>query len=147
MQDDFVDFLHQNGINEFEWSILQDQYSDTAQVLLGNYSDQAFDKVMQAVDFLEYRNSKVLRVIKCTANLMHVVGIDVPQSSSIDLLNVSCLSSISALDLSGFKSFRKNQVYERSREHHIFKLIESGYTVTDDRCFQLLNSMRQHYLN
>jgi len=147
LKTDFSDFLYQEGISNYEWKLLQDQYSSNAIALLERYSDLTFEKVIQEVKYLEGRKKKSLYSICCFEEHMEIIGIEIPSFSSVDLTDISSIESIHAMDLSAYRSFKKQIYYNVSREHHIFQLIESGFYVVDERSFNCLSLLRQSYEN
>ncbi|MBL4707662.1 MAG: hypothetical protein JKY48_04395 [Flavobacteriales bacterium] len=139
--------MYANGINRYEWKILQDQYSDYALKILGNYSDITFDKVMRSVEYLEKRTNHTLETIKCTASSMMTIGIQIPAYSNIDLLNADTATEFSNYELGTCKSYQKASNYFLSRESEIFRLIESGYKVANENTFNHLDHLRKIQLN
>lgn len=147
LQEDFSFFLYKEGVSNYEYKLLQDQYSTTALKLLGKYSDQMFDKLLQEVDFLEFRNNKQLRSFKFYPTHYTTIGIEVPASSSLDLTDIDTLWRVKAKELGGYRCFKKDSFYPQNREHEIFKYIEAGAYVVDGRIFQHLDLLRQSYEN
>lgn len=134
-------------MNLFEWRILQDQYSDYALKILGNYSDITFDKVMKSVEYLEKRTNRTLEIIKCTTSKMMTVGIKIPDYSNINLLQMNTAKDFSMYELGICKSYQKITGYLLDRENEIFSLIESGYKVVNKNIFNYLDDLRKAQLN
>ena len=135
------------GLNKFEWHILQDQYSEDALQLLAKYSDLTFEKVMNSINYLEKRTNKLLEYIKCEFNIFRIIGIKVPDNSNIDLLDSNSINAISNIDLGGYKSYSHSKEYDIDKSYEVFRLIESGYKVVDEKGFNQLNYLRKTYLN
>ncbi|MEQ8623995.1 MAG: DUF6495 family protein [Vicingaceae bacterium] len=144
---DFNDFLYSEGINTFEWSLLQDQYSDDALDLLRKYSDLIFDKLIKGVHYLEYRTKKQLLLYECRENDYTIIGIEIPEMSKINLTDIKSIEAVSKKDLHACKSFKLKFPYKNSREQEIFEFIEDGFYIVDEKAFKKINLFRQTYLN
>ena len=144
---DFNDFLYSEGINTYEWRILQDQYSDDAFDLLKKYSDLTFDKLIKEVQYLEYRSEKQLLLYECRENYYTIIGIEIPKNSSISLTDLKSIKSVSKKERHACKSFKLNTPYQQNREQEIFNFIEAGYYIVDEKAFKQINLFRQTYLN
>ena len=105
MQEDFSDFLYTQGFSRFDWRVLQDQHSEQAVNLLGEYSDQTFDKVMQSIEYLEYRTPKVLYAYHCQKEQMEIIGLQAPTSSELDFTSMLSLDETNCSEIMAYKSF------------------------------------------
>lgn len=144
---DFKDFLYSEGINTFEWRLLQDQYSDDAFELLKKYSDLTFDKLIKDVQYLEYRTEKQLLLYQCKETYYTIIGVEIPKNSPINLTDFKSIETISKKDLHACKSFKLNSRYQENREQEIFNFIEAGYYIVDEKVFKQINLFRQTHLN
>jgi hypothetical protein len=144
---DFSNFLYSEGINRYEWKILQDQYSDYAFKLLKKYSDLTFEKVMKDVQYLEYRTAKQLLLFECRKEQFVTIGIDIPKNSSINLTDISSFQELSRNELHLCRTFKFDSPYRSSREEEIFNFIEAGYYIVDEKTYNRINFFRQAYLN
>jgi len=144
---DFNEFLYSEGINTYEWRILQDQYSDDAFELLKKYSDLTFEKLMKGVHYLEFRTAKQLLLHECKENHYTIIGVEIPKNSPINLTDYRSLESVSHQQLHACKSFKLNSPYQSSREEEIFNFIEAGFYIVEEKAFKQMNLFRQTYLN
>jgi hypothetical protein len=143
LEEDFNNFLYTKGMNNYEWCILQDYYSVEALGLLEQYSDKIFDGMISNVNYLEHRSEKQLKAIECGEDQMTIIGIEVPESSNIDLTDIQSLKMISGNDFKGYRSYKRTESYPIEREQVIFKMIESGCYVVDSSIFNTLNLHRK----
>lgn len=147
VEDDFSNFLYDHGFSQFEWKVLQDQYSDQALSMLGDYSDLIFDRLVKDVKYLEFRSAKQLRAIECHTDHMISIGIQLPDKSSLNLTDLASLSCIDKSDSQAYKCFKEIHNYSSDRDHEIFELIEAGCYVVDASVFEQLNRLRVTFQN
>lgn len=147
VEDDFSNYLYDHGFNQFEWRVLQDQNSDQALSLLGEYSDQLFDRMVKDVKYLEFRSDRHLRVIECHKDYMVSIGIELPERSIIDLTNIESLKEVDPNEQYPYKCFKEKRPYNTDRDQDIFDLIESGCYVVDSFVFEQLNLLRVSFQN
>ncbi|MEQ8908796.1 MAG: DUF6495 family protein [Vicingaceae bacterium] len=142
MQEDFTNFLYTEGFSRFDWRVLQDQHSDQAVNLLARYSDKTFDKVMDSVQYLEYRSNKELRTYQCKSDELVLIGLQAPSHSAIDFTQIDSLYYLESKDLMGYRCFKEVKPYQSEREKHVFNMIESGHYVVNEENFNYLKSLR-----
>ena len=147
VEDDFSNFLYDNGFSHFEWTVLLDQYSESALSMVGKYSDMIFDRLVKNVKYLEFRSKKHLKAIECHTDHIVAIGIEVPDKSQIDLTNISSLKEIKTTDRQPYKCSKEIRPYNTDRDHEIFDLIEAGCYVVDESVFNQLKSLRKAFQN
>ena len=147
MEDDFSNYLYDHGYNQFEWKVLQDQNSDVAFNMLGEYSDQIFDRLVRDVQYLEYRSDKQLRAIECHKDHIISIGIQIPEKSTLSLTDISSLKELKRQETVPYKCFKEVYPYNTDRDHEIFDLIEAGCYVVDSSVFEQLNLLRTTFQN
>lgn len=147
MQDDFTKYLHQMGFSRFDWRVLQDQHSEQAVNILGQYSDKTFQKVMESVQYLEYRSRNELHTYSCSPKQLVLIGIKAPKNSCIDFTNKNSLQGLKKDKLLGYKCFKQIIPYKVERPRVVFNLIEKGHYVSDETNFKYLERLRQAYQN
>lgn len=147
LHDDFSDFLYTEGINRFEWNVLQDQQSRDALSLLGKYSDLTFKKVIEDIQYLSYRSKSELISFKCKPNKMVVIHLKSVGNDQLDLNDESSWQEIKQPGMYTFHCAKTIKPYTEDRESDLFKLMESGCYPTDFQLFQTLNIVRKSYEN
>lgn len=147
MQVDFSNYLYKQGFSRYEWRILQEQHSEFAISLLHQYSDHAFQKVMEDIHYLEYRKPKKLIYYHCKSKTIEIIGIEVSEQSHLDFTNETTIDKIEENQLNICHSFKKVKPYEKDREYEVFQLIESGRYVVNEENFKLINNLRKAVQN
>lgn len=147
MHIDFSNFLYEHGYSRFEWRVLQDQHSEFAIGLLDQYSDQTFQKVMKEIRYLEYRKPKQLVNYHCKEEAIEIIGLELPEQSTLDFTNQACIKNINQKQLNVCRSFKKVKPYEKDREYEVFQLIESGRYVVSANNFEFIKDLRDSVQN
>lgn len=147
VEDDFSNYLYRQGLNSFEYGVLQDQHSEEALSLLRKYSEQIFDRMVKNVKYLEYRSDKQLRAMECHQDYMVSIGIQIPEKSNLDLTNIQSLRKIEAEEFTAYKCSKSIYHYSGDRDQEIFTMIEAGCYVVDDSVFNQLNMLRNAFQN
>ena len=147
VEDDFSNYLYDCGLSPYEWKLLQDQYSEQAWSMLGEYSDLVFDRMVKDVRYLEYRSEKRLKAIECHKDYMVSIGVEIPESSKLNLTDIGSLLNIDRVDQHAYKCFEFIVSYHKDRDHQIFDMIEEGCYVVDSSVFNKLKILRTSYQN
>jgi len=147
LSEDFNEFLYQEGINSFEWNVLQDQQSSDALNLLEKYSDITFERILQDIQYLNYRSDKEIVSFECQTDKMVIIRLKSTGKNNLDLTNFNELSQIQHKGMLTFKCSKSINAYAENRESDIFKLIESGCIASDPRMFKSLSIIRKSYEN
>jgi len=143
VEDDFSNYLYDCGLSPFEWSLLQDQYSDQAWSMLGEYSDLIFDRLVKNVKYLEFRSEKTLRAIECHQDHMVCIGVEIPNGSPLNLTDIDSMQFFDQpSDQMAYRCYESTQSYQSDRDHEIFEMIESGGYVVDAAVFNQLKLLR-----
>lgn len=147
LENDFEIFLNKEGVGFKEWKKFNKDAPESAQKLLAKFSDIIFFKVLQDVEYLEYRTDKSLRLFECRKNKMIVIGIDLDKNSFLNLTDPSSIVKIFDTNFKGLKSFQIERLYEFNREDEIYHLMENGCYVVEGECFNLLSIQRKSIQN
>lgn len=142
MREDFSEFLYTEGFSGYDWKILQDQHSEQAVDMLSRYSEHTFEKVMQSVQYLEYRNQNQLIAYKCLDDDISAIGIKAPEKLQFDFTSIQSLEVLEQNFWSGFKCFKEVRPYIQNREEEVFQLIEAGHYVSTKENYHYLESLR-----
>lgn len=147
MEPDFNDYLYHQGFSKFEWNLLLDYDSLEAQNILKKYSDQAFEKVMRDVDYLQYRSKRKLTTIHFRDAYFTTIQVSILNTSEVDLTDESSLNQLMQCKAYALGFYKQTQEYNKKREIQIFNLIESGYHVVSQASFKKLLELKQSYQN
>lgn len=147
LQEDFSEFLYQEGINQYEWNILQDQQSTEALFLLEKYSDLTFEKVMHDIHYLTFKSANKIMAFQCEPNKMIVLSLKSNGPVSMESIAQIGLQEDNGESLLSYKCGKEVRVYSEDRESDIFKLVEGGCFPSDESLFNSLSLIRKSFQN
>jgi hypothetical protein len=147
MEEDFSEFLYTKGFNRFEWNYFQDYAPIQAISLIGQYSEQTFEKVMQNVNYLAFRNEN--QIISYRFKKSEIIKITVIsfENTNLDFTKEIPLAKNENATPFSVKLSKEVKPYKKDREKTIFELIELGYIATDDKLHDSLKNFRKVTLN
>ena len=138
LKKEFIDFLVLNGIPADEWERIKKEDKQSATATIDLFSDVVFESIMRKTKFLEFRDSKHLHVFQCLQDQLILVAMEVDKEEEVDFLNPDFLSSAMLTPPKGVKVFTTTKNYSETRELELFKMIQKGCIITDDRLFKAL---------
>lgn len=147
MEEDFSDFLYSKGFNRFEWNYFQDYAPIQAINLIGQYSEQTFEKVMQNVDYLAFRKEDQIISYRFKESELVKITVKSFKNTNLDFTQEIPYATIEDKSFLGIKFSKEIKAYEKDRERTIFELIELGYLATDDKLHDSLKNLRKVTLN
>ncbi len=133
----FINFLVANTITGDDWEKMKTQETERASKLVDIFSDFIFEERLKKVHFIQHQEPKELRLFKCNADKMQLIGVQVAQNSPFDFTKEADLSKITA-DTEGVTIYRAEKKYSRGREREIFELLESGCRISEGNLFENL---------
>lgn len=147
LQEDFTDFLYLEGYSRFDWRVLLEQHSEFALDMLNRYSDQAFEKVMKTVDYVERLKNGRLTTIYCHSQYFDIAAIDLKINQSSLYFKRKLLSDANKANLGISKIRFKKVNYTIKREQEVFDLIERGYQHTTNTNHFFIKELRESQEN
>lgn len=144
LEAEFIRFLAANTITADDWQKLKVNQPEKADGLIQIFSDQVFQRVLEKVEYLEYRSPRSLKVFQCGKKGMEMVGLQVEGETALDLTqNQAPEAMMQLLKLSGanLKLLHGTKAYQQERETEIFHLMESGALI--DRTGELFQVLKK----
>lgn len=130
LEPEFVRFLASNQVPADEWESIKQQQPVRAEQLIELFSDIVFDKVLEKVDYLEYRSPQDLKAFYFTEERVFMNGLRIAGETSLDLTQEQSPAQIlQQLKRSGakLKLYSADKDYrQRSRKMEAFALMEAG---------------------
>ncbi len=146
LEKEFVSFLAANGVTSDEWEKVKAEDSDKAEKLIGIFSDIVFDKVLEGVEYLEYKTPKDIKAFHCQEDKMVMNGLMVEGKTTFDFTQEqSPQQMLQQIQLSGakLKMYTAEKAYSRSREMEIFEMMDHGALISrDGALFKTLESLK-----
>lgn len=136
LEPDFIRFLALNGIPADEWTRLKAAQSPKVDELIEQFSDALFERILQAVEFLEFHTPKDIKTFHCQKEKIVLVGLQLDGVLENEGLMVENTAAIlqklqdGALEA---KVYTTEKVYRNGdRELELFRMIENGARISKD---------------
>ncbi len=138
LEKEFVDYLVVNGITADDWEKIKQEDSKKAAQIIELFSDVVFEGIMRKVKFLEVRTRSELKVFQCLADKLVLVGMSAGPDKDVDFTNPDFIKNAMVDPPSGLKVYTSEKTYDGKREIELFKMIQAGAVIVDDRLFKSL---------
>lgn len=124
-----------------DWEKLKKNENEKANELIDVFSDVVYDKVLNKIKYLEYRDTKTLNIFHFAEEAVELVGLRVKEHSSLDLTSPEVLNKWSESNNTSVNIVHSKRRYEKEKQVEVFKLLQAGCLITDDKLFKLLSSL------
>ena len=142
----FVRFLASNQITADDWKKLKTESPDKVERLIEIFSDTVFDKVLEDVEYLEFKTPHDLKAFHFSEDKTVMNGLKVEGETEVDLTEQMSPQQLSQqLQLTGakLKLYTAEKEYKESRKMEIFKLMEGGALISrSGTLFKSLEKMK-----
>lgn len=135
MEREFITFLASNSITSDDWEKLKKEDSEKTEQLIQLFSDIVFDKVLDKVEYLEYKAPKDLKTFHFGPDKAIMLGVRVDGESRIDFTKNESPEQMSGqmlLSDARLKLYRAEKQYQQDRKKEIFDLMEAGALISRD---------------
>jgi len=141
MEKEFVDFLVLNGITGEDWVKLKAEQPENAKGICEAFSDVVFTKILKQCRYIESHSPKHLIAIFCDENEMYLQGLEAPDELGIDFTNPADFESLKSNPPEGMKRIQSKKTYKEERELEIWKMLNSGFFISDQKLYMSLFSL------
>lgn len=135
LKDEFIKFLAANTITGPDWSKMKQENKEKAEGLIDSFSDVVMQKVLEKIEYIEHRESKVWYVFHCKKEAIIMLHIKTSEDSDIDFKDPKSLEQMEDVSVS---IHRAEKAYNTTREEEVFAMLQKGCQITDDRIFKVL---------
>ena len=142
LESDFVKFLIVQGIDVDSWLDIKNNKSDKAQELLEQFSDIIIESVIGKAAFVEFADSKGIKIFKCDADEISLIGIESEESIQVDFYDKLKLWDLLKTRPSLFSIYKASKQYIPDRSTEIWKMINKGGIICDDTWYNILNNLK-----
>lgn len=132
MQDDFVKFLVLNGIAAEDWEKLKEENPESANGIIGSFSDVVFEKILRKTVYIDFIDKHDIYCVQCLVDKMILVG--AKSDSNINFQT----SDPSAINGEGLKVYTTEKKYSGDRQKEIYEMLQKGYQISDGSLFKRL---------
>ncbi len=135
MEQEFITFLSVQSITSDLWEEMKEKQPEKAELLIEQFSDIVFDKVLKNIEYLEQKSRKEIRLFHCVEDKIRVLGLVVEGETLLDFTqNQSPEQMLQQMQLSGasLKMYEGERAYRKLREMELFELMENGALISKD---------------
>ena len=127
LKDDFIKFLASQGIDADAWAKLKENQITKAEGIIDVYSDLVYDQALSNCKFLEHLSAKEFKTMKFDENTVHLIGLKVAESSTINLNTNKFKEDVQrGLDSNEISVFTAVKPLENQRELEMFDWLKKG---------------------
>ena len=142
----FVRFLASNQITADDWEKLKTESPNKVERLIEIFSDIVFDKVLEDVNYLEFKTPHDLKAFYFLEDKAVMNGLKIEGETEVDLteqMNPKQLSQQLQLTGAKLKLYTAEKAYKASRKMEIFNLMEGGALISrSGTLFKSLEKMK-----
>lgn len=146
MESEFIQFLALLSITSADWERMKVADPVRVQHIIEDFSETVFDRVLQRVDYLEFRSTHTLRTFYFGEEKAFMLGLLVEGESPLNFTQNQTPEEMLAAIQMGNAQLSLQQAekkYQKSRQEEIFHLMESGARISKDgELYKLLDSLR-----
>lgn len=133
LEAEFIEFLVINGIIAEDWLKIKELEPEKAEGIIASFSDVVFEKILRGCRFIERASKNEYAVICCLTSHFHMVALKADDSRDFTDTEelIACIENIPE----DVQIFTSNKVYLETRENEIWKMLNEGFTITDNKIY------------
>jgi hypothetical protein len=140
LEEELKQFLIINHVYKEEWERMNRDTPETAQDLVGLFSDQVLQRVYENISYLEHRSKDAWLVFNLGKDTIEMIGLQKKDTETDGVTFETPESIHEALTVYpkqvGF--FKHTKAYTKQREEEIHQMIEQGCVKSSDEFWKLL---------
>lgn len=141
LEKEFIHFLSSAQITGSDWEKMKVAEPLKAEELIEVFSDMVYDKVLGKIQYLEYRDEKMLTIFYCKEDKIILAGIVVREGSALNLMTPGVFKTWNKENAGEVNILKSERTYLKERKMEVFELLQTGCLITDDYLFNLLNGI------
>lgn len=141
LEKEFIHFLASAQITGSDWEKMKLEELSKAEELLDVFSDLVYEKVMNKIEFLEYRDNKSLNLFRFTEDKVVLLGLRVKENSKLDLMAEGVFDQWKSSDSDAVNLVKSEKNYSKEKGVEVFELLQTGCFITDGKLFNLLQQL------
>lgn len=135
LEKEFITFLSAQSITSDLWEEIKEKQADRAQLLIEQFSDIVFEKVISNIEYIEQKSKREIRLFHCLPEKIKMLGLVIQGETQIDFTqSMSPEQMMQHMQLSGasLKMYQGERAYKKQREIELFDLLEQGGLISKD---------------
>lgn len=148
LETEFVQFLVANTITGEDWVKLKAEEPEKANHLIDLFSDIVLSKVIENINFLEFRTPKDAKTFHCLEDKIVLNGLIMEGTAEIDLMSDLApelmMSKLHGADVK-LQVYTAEKGYKPDRETELFRMLEAGALISKDgQLFHVIEKYKQN---
>ncbi len=135
LEQEFITFLSAQSITSDVWEEMKEKQAERANLLIEQFSDLVFEKVIANIEYLEQKSKREIRLFHCMPEKIKMLGLVIQGETQLDFTqNMSPEQMMQQMQLSGagLKMYQGERAYKKQREIELFELMEEGALISKD---------------
>jgi hypothetical protein len=137
---EFIEFLVLNGITADQWVDMKTDAPAYAEQVIEYFSEAIFEQIFRKAQFLRKITEKEIICYQCLHVRIVVIGIKLAENSNSNFLTDDFDAILNNSEEGDITIFHGKEKYEKKREHHMFKLVEQGFSISDGKYFKAIST-------
>ena len=136
----FIIFLSSKGIDKKYWDIIKQQENEKANLLIDQFSDIVWEKIINECEFFTYSSKDQLFLFNSKKETISVIVLKCINKKINIQTNKGwnwILKNVKNKDISIYQSSRK---YPEERNTYIYKYLKKGAIISDEKKFKSLKT-------
>lgn len=144
LEKEFINFLAVNSITADDWKEKQATNDESIELLIDDFSDMIYHRVMHKINFIDHRSVSELKVFNTNKEKIILYGLRI-NDNSFDLTDGNDLEKIFNGNIpNGLEVYRMEKQYSKERELEIFEMLERGCCVVDKKLYTFLEKIHRN---
>lgn len=141
LHQEFATFLATQEIDEAAWASIKEKEPKKVLDQLKNFSDLVWEEVLAKTEYLEHFSKDSLNLFHCMPESMNRIVVRV-ENEEVDLQTQEGFDwFIDHSDDKSIQYFKGEKPYTTSRSEELFKLIEQGAVLANDKLFNGISQL------
>jgi hypothetical protein len=146
LETEFIRFLTANTVTGDDWVKIKAESPDKAEQLIEMFSDIVFEKILDGVEYLEFKSPQDYKTFHCTEDRIYLLGLRVEGNTELDFTSElppqEMIRQLQNSDAS-LKLYAAEKAYKPERRQELFRMMESGALISKDGAmYKLLEGLR-----
>lgn len=145
VEKEFINFLVSNTITGEDWIKIKAESPDRAEGLIELFSDIVFEKVLEKVEYLEYKSQSDIKTFYCGKEKIKLMGIMVEGTTDLDFRKEMSPEQMMALlqnSTAQLKLYEAEKTYKKERAVELFEMMEGGCLIAKGDLYKTLEGLK-----
>lgn len=146
LEPEFIRFLAANTVTGEDWVKIKSESPEKAEHLIDIFSDIVFEKILDGVEYLEFKSPQDYKTFYCTADRIYLLGLRVEGSTDLDFTSeLPPQEMVRQLQDAGasLKLYAAEKTYKPDRRQELFRMMENGALISKDGAmYKLLEGLK-----